>query len=275
MNNLRDDNNYFLSLSVFESLRKIALVVAGIDIPQKKRMMIYNRLIPRIRSLNLPGFDAYYDLVITNKKEEEKFINIITNPLTTFFRESHHFDFLSSYLQRLLEKKDTIRIWCAGCASGEEAYSIALVVHEVLQEKRNVKISILATDIDSDCLEYAQKGVYELQKIKNVNRRYLNQFYRGIAENAGLIKVKNKICELITFRRHNLIEAMECADKFDIIFCRNVTIYFSDEITRHVLNNLDNLLTIDGILVLGHSENIRHLRHQYKTMSSTIYCKVV
>lgn len=274
-NNLSNENdtNYCLTLESFEFLRMVALTSAGINISKHKKIMVFNRLLPRIKALGFSTFEEYCNLLTQDKKEKEKFINLITNPSTTFFREYHHFEFLSQYLPDLLTKKRKIRIWSAGCATGEEAYSIAIIAKEAMQNKNDVQISILATDIDSDCLAIAQKGIYEIDKIKQLNVQHMKQFYRGLEDNQGLVKVKDTIRELITFEHLNLITESNIQEQFDVIFCRNVTIYFSAEITRQVLDKLDKLLLPNGILILGFSENPEHLRHRYESIYNTIYRK--
>jgi chemotaxis protein methyltransferase CheR len=266
--------SYQFTLEAFNLLRALALSRAGIEIPPRKKMMLYNRLLPHLKALNIKTFNEYYHFIITHIKAEEKFINLITNPVSDFFREGYHFEFLTTHLIELLTRKNEINMWSAGCSTGEEAYSIAMVVHEVLKNNSSSKIDILGSDIDSDGLNFAQQGIYTLDKINMINPLYLSYFYRGINKLDGFVMVQPMIRDRVVFERMNLIEEVHFDYYFDVIFCRNVLIYFSDEMSRKVLDLFDQYLNIGGLLILGHSENIGHLHYRYDMVGNTIYKKL-
>lgn len=263
-----------LTKACFEFFKKVAFGSAGIVISDQKKDMVYGRLLPRLRYLKLHDFDAYSHLIKINPAEEKKFINLMTNPTTGFFREHHHFKALARYLTHELSNKSRIRIWSAGCATGEEAYSIAIVVDEVVKEMNRKDIKILATDIDSDCLEVAEQGIYEFRKIAGLNSKDLKRFYRGVGSQEGYAKVIDRVRSLVIFRSLNLIEKWPMKGPFDIIFCRNVTIYFDRIITQAVLRKMDKLLKPDGLLILGHSEHLYDLQPKYTLVGKSIYRKL-
>jgi chemotaxis protein methyltransferase CheR len=248
--------------------------LTGADLASQKKNMVYNRLLPRIKALKLPSFEAYAKEVSQNEAEAQQFVNLLVNSLTAFFRENHHFKFLAHYLEELFAKQSIVNIWSCGCSSGEEAYSIALVLWEVLKQYPHARAYLLASDINTDSLQTAASGIYESEKISLIDPLYLSHFYRGKNENKGYVKVKEYIRQLIQFSQINLISDWHIDQVFDVIFCRNVTIYFSEQHTRLVLARLDKLLSPNGILILGASENIQQLRHRYERIDTTVYRKL-
>lgn len=261
-----------------ESLLYMKLLAArcGMDLDDYRREAIYNRLVKRMRILKLTDFDSYCMRLRLDLEEEAVFINLIANTTTSFFREPHHFEYLrQTLLPALIAQKKRIRIWSAGCSTGEEAYSIAMVVRETVPDLKNYDIKILATDINSDAIFTAETGIYETRHISKMTLlRQKIWFSRTLDKNESLVEVDPKLKELISFNKLNLIDAWPFNGPFDVIFCRNVIIYFKNTVHNRLLIKMDNLLEVGSTLILGHSENIDNIRHHYETKGSTIYEKI-
>lgn len=248
----------------------------GIDIANYREDAIYNRLSKRLRELHLQSFDDYCRLLRIDISEEVKFINLITNITTYFFREKHHFEFIAKVLlPNLLAKKKKVRIWSAGCSTGEEPYSISIILHEANINMNEYDIKILATDVNSDALDTAQNGLYTLSQLKDVNQKRRKAWFHRVSKtNDNLFAINNDIKKIITFRQLNLVGQWPLLKSFDIIICRNVFIYFKPEIRRRILDKFSRLLAADGILILGFSENISEHSTQFKPIGNTIYKKI-
>jgi chemotaxis protein methyltransferase CheR len=264
----------------FEFLRELVERSAGIKISDVKRELVYGRVVRRIRKLGLEGFDAYCALVERDAEERTvHFINAITTNLTSFFREPHHFDFLGKTVLPELRTRNQasrrIRIWSAGCSTGEEPYSIAMTIREAIPDLRAWDVRILATDIDSTVLEKAQSGIYEQERLANLSPARLGRwFLRGKGDNDGMARVVPEIQELITFRRLNLMEPWPLAGQFDVIFCRNVVIYFDKDTQKVLFNRFADALLDDGWLFIGHSENLFRVSERFELLGHTVYRKI-
>lgn len=247
----------------------------GIDLSNYKQDALYNHLIKRLRYLQLSDFDSYCQKLRFDLDEEVHFINLITNQTTYFFREKHHFDYLArKVIPELIAAKNKIRIWSAGCSTGEEAYSIAMILFETIPNIKQYDIKILATDINSDSLITAEKGVYELGHISKMSNEYqLHWFDRAPDPTSSLVQVKPELKELISFAELNLIDPWPMQGLFDVIFCRNVIIYFKKTIRNQILHKFHRYLNVHGLLFLGYSENIMDLKNHYQLMGNTIFQK--
>lgn len=275
----REDREFLFTEKDFNFLRKIANEHSGIVVSDDKYDMYYARIAKRVRSLGLSNFAEYCTYLKENEKKEfTNFINSITTNLTSFFREKMHFDYLVSHIIPELKQKyavkKTIRVWCAAASTGEEPYTIAMV----LAEHFNIKqwdIKFLATDIDSNVLATAKQGVYESQRIANVPPQSRSKWFRkGTGENSGTVRVVDELRNLISFKRLNLIQEWPLRKKVDVIFCRNVFIYFDGPTKEMILERFYDLLEDGGYLILGHSESIHSMNNAYKTMGHTVYKKV-
>ena len=264
----------------FNYLRKVANEYSGITVSDDKYDMYYARIAKRVRSLGLNDFSEYCKYLKDNhQKEFTNFINSITTNLTSFFRENYHFEYLESNIIPEYKKsnaaKKSFRIWCAAASTGEEPYSLAIT----LAENFNLNtwdIKFLATDIDSDVLNKARNGVYESQRIANLSSSRKNRWFRkGTGENKGVVRVDDELRNLISFKRLNLIQEWPIKKKFDVIFCRNVFIYFDGPTKEMILERFYELLNDDGYLILGHSESIHSMNTDYKAVGHTIYRKVI
>ena len=261
----------------FERLRKLVNEHTGIKLSDHKQEMLYSRLSRRLRTLNLNSFSNYYKLLQANSGEElAHFINAVTTNLTAFFREPHHFELLSQELlpQLLVRKQATrrIRIWSAGCATGEEAYSIAMIVKEIIPVDWNAKI--LATDLDSSVLAKGKQGVYEEEKLDNVSSARLHRWFKkGAGAQTGRVQVVPELQELVTFKQLNLMHGWPMRGPFDIIFCRNVVIYFDKSTQKILFERFANILDNHGYLLIGHSENLFQLSTRFRLLQQTVYVK--
>ena len=225
----------------FQYLRQLVNRETGIVITPAKREMVYSRLSRRLRALNLADFEDYCHLLEEDGQGElNAFINAITTNLTSFFREPHHFDHLqNTVVPDLLNKNASarrIRIWSAGCSTGEEPYSIAMAMAEVLPDD-SWDCRILATDIDTDVLMKAERGIYPLERVASLSQARLKRWFsRGSGANQGLTRVVPELREMITFRRLNLMEEWPVNGPIDVLFCRNVVIYFDKETQRLIFD---------------------------------------
>ncbi|MCW8831332.1 MAG: protein-glutamate O-methyltransferase [Gammaproteobacteria bacterium] len=270
----------------FSYLSKLAGELAGISLSSGKRELIYGRLVKRLRALDLKDFKSYCDPLKDNENgaaEDERthFINSITTNVTSFFRENHHFEFMAdTLLPELISKKSgasqpRLRIWSAGCSSGKEPYSIAMVVKECIPDFERWDIKILATDLDSNILEVAKSAVYPKEHIKEISfDRRRSWFKMGRGANENSIKVVDDIKNMVSYRQLNLTEKWPMTGPFDIIFCRNVTIYFDRDTRVSLLDNFAEYLDDDGCLFVGHSESLFGLTQRFSTVGRTIHRKI-
>ena len=268
--------------SDFNYLSDLVKARAGINLSSAKQELVYGRLSKRLRSLNFSTFKQYCAFLEQGDEEElTHFINAITTNVTSFFRENHHFEFIAKFfLNELIEKKfyntqHQIRIWSAGCSSGEEAYSIAMSLRENIPEIDRWDIKILATDLDSSIVEKAQLGVYELERIKDISpARQKRWFCPGRGSNIGTVSISNEIKNMVTFKTLNLTEAWPMNGLFDAIFCRNVTIYFDKPTRTTVVDRFADMMKIGGYFFMGHSESLVGCSKKFKLVGRTIYRKV-
>lgn len=266
----------------FSYLSKLAGELAGISMPSGKRELIYGRLVKRLRVLGLKNFEQYCAYLDDNNGDERThFINSITTNVTSFFRENHHFEFLAdTLLPELIRKKSTdskprLRIWSAGCSSGKEPYSIAMVLRECIPDIDSWDAKILATDLDSNILEVAKTGVYPIEHLNEIalgRRKRWFQMGRGVNEKS--IKVTDDIKQMVTYKKLNLTESWPMKGKFDIIFCRNVTIYFDRDTRIKLLDRFAEHLNDGGCLFVGHSETLFGLTQRFNTVGRTIHGKI-
>lgn len=250
----------------------------GIVLSENKREMVYRRLSRIVRERKFNSFTEYCQLLRKDPDSEVNyFINAITTNLTSFFREQHHFEFLQNKeLPSLLKKKQNqkIRIWSSACSTGEEPYSIAMTLMDSMKDKISTwDVKILATDIDSNVLSKASTGVYTDKDglmPNNIKKRY---FSRGTNQNSQRIKVNNSIKKLITFKQLNLLNDWPIKGPFDVIFCRNVIIYFDKETQQDLFSRFYQLLSPGGLLILGHSENLGQYQQYFENIGRTVFRK--
>ena len=248
----------------YQRIREIAKGRFGLDLGESKRALVYGRLARRLRALRLPDFATYLELIEDAEAAESRcLINALTTNVTHFFREEHHFDhlvgrFFPSVLQRRPSGRK-VRIWSAGCSSGEEAYSLAMVSREFLDRPGTppVDLKILATDIDSEVLHRARTGVYDIEGSPHLTpARVAQHFAPATGPGFQGHQVVERTRTLVTFNELNLLEPWPMRGLFDVIFCRNVMIYFDRETKTSLVRRFVDYLGPGGLLVLGHSESL-------------------
>jgi chemotaxis protein methyltransferase CheR len=285
------DTDHRVRQNVFESrefpfsqndFRKIAGIMresAGIDLPDVKAPLVYSRLVKRLRSLGLESFKNYCALIAAKDgaAERDHMIAAITTNVTRFFREPHHFEhFTAKVLPGLVDgirKGEKLRIWSAGCSTGEEPYSIALSILSIFPDAAQYDVRVLATDINKNVLTAARKGLYGEAAIEPISRVMRAQHFVSArrSDDAKSWRVADDVRALVTFRELNLISEwpMRCA--YQAIFCRNVAIYFENSVQQILWERMRALLTPGGYLYVGHSERVSDLSHGLELNGNTIY----
>jgi chemotaxis protein methyltransferase CheR len=257
----------------FATVRRLIADYAGIKLSLQKRNMVYNRLLRRLRARGLDDFGVYLELVQQEGSgEREAFVNALTTNLTAFFRESHHFDLLATRAQAHAKKRGApLRCWSSACSTGEEAWSMAMVLREA-----DCAGDVLGTDIDTDVLAAAQSGVYRLERTAGLPpERLRRHFLRGTGANDGLVSIRPELRSQVRFAQLNLQSPVWPAqERFDVIFCRNVVIYFDREFQKKLLARLADLLVPGGLLMVGHSESFPAAHPGFRSCGRTAYEKV-
>ena len=263
----------------FARLSRIAFEHTGIVLGENKRQMMYGRFARRIRQLGLRSFDEYCNYVEQNTESETgELINAITTNLTSFFREAHHFEHLATQaLPELVTKNRQsrrLRIWSAGCSSGEEPYSIAMTLAETV-DLSGWDARILATDIDSNMIQRASTGIYNAERVASLPKERLRRWLqRGSGGHANKVRIKPELRDRIAFRQLNLLGPWPMKGPMDIIFCRNVVIYFDKDTQRKLFARYAELLAPQGYLYIGHSETLFKISDRFRLVGGTIYQKI-
>jgi chemotaxis protein methyltransferase CheR len=270
-----DQREFAFSDEDFRSLVRVAHEQAGIALADNKRNLVYSRLSRRLRALNLRSFRHYRDYLTANANELESFINAISTNLTKFFRESHHFDHLRSHVavpfsQSARGGARRLRIWSAGCSTGEEPYTIAMVLDHEIRDIDRYDIRILATDIDTDVIGKGIAGRYPAGAIDDVPHAYRG-YFRAEPGSRAEISVAPELKTLIAFRRLNLMHQWPFRGPFDAIFCRNVMIYFDGDTKASLIERFTAMLKPGGWLYIGHSESLVGGHSGLKLVGRTVY----
>lgn len=266
-------DRYAFTPQDFDTLRSLLLAKTGISLSDSKTQMVYSRLSRRLQVLGIENFRAYIQWLQQHPEEYEEFVNALTTNLTAFFREAHHFAVLSEYAHTLFTRKKKLRCWCAAASTGEEAYSIAMTLAEVAARFNGATVEIIASDIDSRVLAQAQAGIYDINRLKNIPENYLKAFFlRGKGAQQGRARVTDSLKGKIDFRQINLLDRCWPLEPFfDVIFCRNVMIYFDKKTQLDVLQKMTQLLTSDGLYIAGHSESFVHASHLVTLTGKSVY----
>lgn len=266
--------------SAFEYIARLIYQQAGIVIKAHKKEMVYGRLSRRLRALNLGDFPSYIRLLEGPQGTDElgNLVNALTTNLTRFFREPHHFELLdrTTLGERMAAREAQgtrrLRLWSAGCSSGMEPYSMAMVLNRHLmrtQERWDARI--LATDIDTQMLSTAADGRYSREDIAEVPPDLSERAFRPAPGNPDQVIVSDQLKALIRFRRLNLIQPWPFRGTFDIIFCRNVVIYFDEPTRRTLFTSFGDVLEEGGVLFIGHSETLPTLAHRFSRIGQSAY----
>lgn len=276
MEDLLAEREFRFTTVDFERIRSMIHARAGISLAPSKKTMVYSRLSRRLRELGLRDFESYLALLGDDDSSEwTGFTNALTTNLTSFFREPYHFPILAEHLKQCAGRRKPLKIWCAAASSGEEPYSIAMTAVEALGERPPV--TILASDIDTRVLATARSGIYPLSGLEALSAERRRRFMlRGKGAREGYARIRPDLAALVDFRQINLVEPTARLDgPFDVIFCRNVLIYF-DAATKHrVFEFLRTQLQPDGLLFVGHSENFTSSRSGLRAEGKTVYRRVV
>jgi len=268
-----------LAPATFDRLRRHIEGEVGLSFADNKRTLFRSRLAKRLRDLRLDTFEEYADHLTNGGDDGELSIclNLVTTNLTSFFREIHHFDDLrTTFLPALMAEPGrdrTVRIWSAACSTGAEPYTLAMVMGEVLARNAGWSAEILASDINTEVLGVAKRAVYTVDEVKGVPDELLHRhFQRGMGENAGRYRLRQEIARRVRFQQINLLRSLPRFDApFDIVFCRNCLIYFSNEKQARVVRALTETLRPGGLLVLGHSESAPPDYAELERLPRTVY----
>ncbi len=266
-----------LSDHEFVLLSRLVQQSSGINLSPQKKEMLKMRIGKRMRIMGQKSFLAYYRIARSDRQELAEMIDAVATNVTHFFREEHHFRFLRRELPALAERHDSLRVWSAGCATGEEPYSIAITLYDLFGDSatKRGKVRILATDISTRALRYAEQGIYLRHDVEErVSESLLKQsFQRGVEGEEGKVLVKDHLRRMITFAQLNLVaETFPFSRKFHVIFCRNVMIYFNQETKMKILSHFHRILADDGYLIIGHAETVLN-RTDFNMADLTVFRK--
>lgn len=271
-----------ISPALFGKFQKLIYEEAGIWLADHKQALLTGRLARRLRLLGLNDLQEYFHLLIQPDQQHERalMIDCITTNETHFFREPRHFEFLETHVfpswqQQVVtsRRSRTLRVWSAGCSSGEEPYSLAMMLLKSFPEDQGWNIEVLATDISTRVLEKARVGIYPIEKAKDIPKHYLHTFMlKGKGEHKDVMKVGPELHRVVRFARVNLhADSYPVVGVFDLIFCRNVLIYFDHKSKQKVIEGILHHMSPTGLLFVGHSEHLGSLVPELKTLAPTIH----
>lgn len=264
----------------YQLFRDFIYQQCGINLGEQKKQLVRSRLGKRVREGGFSSYREYYEFVKNDTSGDEitRLIDAVSTNTTHLFRESKHFDFLVATLKRWTTeapRKNVIRIWSAGCSSGEEPYTIAITVDDALGGRKDVQVKILATDISTRVLACAEQGRFDEQRMAEVPAEFRKRYFtKDRRDGSGTYVVDPKLRQLIRFARFNLMsETFSFKNPFDVIFCRNVMIYFDKPTQEKLVNKYAKHLSPGGYLLIGHSESLNSINHPLTYVKPTIYQK--
>jgi chemotaxis protein methyltransferase CheR len=261
----------------FTAISALVKTLTGINLTRQKRELVYGRLAVRLRALGVRTFREYRRIVAGDAQEQVLMCNAITTNLTSFFREPHHFEHLRdqvlpSYREQGREKR--LRIWSAGCSTGEEPYSVAMTLLEAIPEAQDWNVRILATDLDSDVLNTAAAGQYPAERVKGLSEGRLRRFFTEHKERGrSSFVVRPELRNLVTFKQLNLMQPLPMSGPLDVVFCRNTVIYFDKDTQRELFGRIAPLQRPGDLLYLGHSESLLSVSNDYESIGRTTYLR--
>ncbi|RAU22375.1 chemotaxis protein CheR [Paramagnetospirillum kuznetsovii] len=281
MNTVEDrPSDFNLGDRDFQFLASFLSRETGIILSDHKRQMVSGRLVKRLRALGLRDFGDYCAMLDgpRARDEIEHLVNAITTNITNFFREPHHFDHLRHMVlePRMTEapRRRKLRIWSAGCSSGQEPYSIAMTIADTLKPAEAWDALILATDIDTNVLKRGAEGIYTAEDTAHIPETYRKRFVRRLHNDPDHMQMADEVKRLIRFKRLNLHEPWPMKGPFDAIFCRNVAIYFDKPTQRALFNRYCDMLTMGGMLYLGHAESLIGMNDRFEVSDKTVYRRI-
>lgn len=267
-----------LTPAEFSRVRRLAYDTFGLNLMPGKESLVIARLAKRLRALALPDIGSYLKYLEDEKSGKELcfLIDSLTTNFTSFLRERTHFDLLREQILPDVMQRGEIAVWSAGCATGEEAYTILFHLHEVLGQPLPVRLRLLATDISTRALYNARNGIYPERRLGEIPAAWAARYFqRGVGHHSGFVRVKPQFQAMIEFGRRNLMEPFEDVDKFDIIFCRNVMIYFDRPTQESLVVRFSRQLRQGGYLLIGHSEGLLGMNHGLDHVRPAVYRKSV
>lgn len=260
---------------VFAKFRTLIYDSCGIHLTEQKEALVTARVSKRMRALGISDFQQYIKIVESDSsgKELGELINAISTNVTHFYREKRHFDFLAEKLQNRPTNEGPLKIWCAASSSGEEPYTLAITALE--NANSNVKINIVASDISTKVLQMAKFGVYRTKDVETIPNLVLKRYFqKGVGKAESLFKIKSQVKDLVDFRQINLSTPPYPLDgPFDFIFCRNVMIYFNNELRKILVDNMVSLLKPGGHLCVGMAESLSGVKHNLSSVEPSVYIK--
>lgn len=268
--------DFELSDGDFRTISDLVMKSAGIVISERKRAFIHGRLGRRLRALGLSDFGEYCRLLESRDgaSERHNLINAITTNHTSFFREPHHFDYLrDTILPEICGSQAAavgrIRIWSAGCSTGEEPYTLAMILRNYQPSLTGWDVKILATDLDTNVVAHAAEGLYDAERLQPIPVEFRTRYITMQSDERG--RMDPALRSLITFKPLNLLEEWPMNGPFDVIFCRNVVIYFDKPTQRRLFDRYADMLKPDGWMIVGHSESLLNLTDRFRLVGRTIY----
>ncbi len=270
-NKIESNKEFEFTPRDFERVRAMIYKRAGIALADSKQEMVYSRLARRLRAVGLTSFVSYLDSLEkgVDNEEWEAFTNALTTNLTSFFREAHHFPLLAEHVKN---RTEPITIWCSASSTGEEPYSIAMTLCEAFGTM-TPPAQVIATDIDTNVLATGEQGVYTADRLDKMSPERAKRFFlKGKGAQAGMVRVRNELRQMVTFKRLNLLsDHWPISGPFDAIFCRNVMIYFDKPTQGKILSRFAPLMKPDGLMFAGHSENFLYISDLFKLRGKTVY----
>jgi chemotaxis protein methyltransferase CheR len=270
--------DFQLTQPEFDRLRELVREHTGIALAESKRQLVYGRLARRLRALKLNSFSEYIKVLERGEAAElEEFTNAVTTNLTSFFREPHHFEFLATEALPEMASRAAhrrLRLWCCAASTGEEPYSIAMVLREAQALLAGWDVKLLATDLDSNVLGHGKWGVYARERFESMGSKRIARFFEAVSGDEGKLSAADELRDVITFKQLNLMHEWPMKGPFDAIFCRNVIIYFDKDTQRMLFERMAALQRPGDFLFLGHSESLYRVSERYELIGRTIYRRV-
>lgn len=268
------NNSFVFTENDFKFLQSLAKTLTGITLNDNRKEMLYSRLVHIVREKNLANFSEYCALLKKNNQQDiNNFINAVTTNLTFFFRENHHFELLKKITPEFLKRDKNIKIWSAGCSTGEEPYSIVFCLENLFSKNAGAyQLKVLATDLDSDVLRIAKAGSYGKAHVEGqLDKEKISMWF---SDKNKTYEVRDPLKAMITFNQLNLFDPWPMKSLFDVIFCRNVLIYFDNAIQHALLERFVNQTKPGGYVFLGHSEMVGRNNKRLIPLGKSSYQKV-
>ena len=271
-------DNYIISDKEFKLFADLVYTKTGINLfDGNKKQLIQSRVSKVLRKRDIPSYKAYYDIIQADNSGDElmEFINLISTNVTNFFREEKHFDFMKAVWHPHFHYRhsEPVRIWCAASSSGEEPYSISITMQELVGDK--YPYDIFATDISTKVLTLAKKAIYPDKAVENLDKNLVRKYFqKGSGNAAGYVKVKPAVASHVRFDKLNLIEPFTHKVNYDMIFCRNVMIYFDGPTKEKIINRFYDFMHPGAYLMIGHSESLNGLKHPFQYVQPATYRKM-